>query len=384
LDWLIRQSKKTISVPVNVLSLSSEAKVAYQSLKSIALQAINSQDVSAITFCVSDNTSDYSVNDWSSIRSEMGKLLTRAIENGKNVSIKIEYHPNYHMSLVDKLPFIDLQSKFPDCNVELVNDMGLIKTALIIETSDNTKRYFTTQIDALSFSNNWGTNCDYLFVDHKDVQFRKEANPTYTVSLKEIVREGLSPVSTFLIGKYFSQVIAPGVLKSDDIDVLSSILKDNSVDITFSDMYVNSALSSLMLVYLVKEMRDLFGFEIENITLQLDSPRRKCSNERFNGYTHISLNFDNKENADKYTDDLIMKILGVDAEHSFVEADHYRWLKITTKKGDIVEIRPDHGISGGWRSDSSYMNLNNLDGTVRVYKTNEDILYYIIIRKNSL
>jgi DEAD/DEAH box helicase domain-containing protein len=384
LDWLIRQSKKTISVPVNVLSLSSEAKVAYQSLKSIALQAINSQDVSAITFCVSDNTSDYSVNDWSSIRSEMGKLLTRAIENGKNVSIKIEYHPNYHMSLVDKLPFIDLQSKFPDCNVELVNDMGLIKTALIIETSDNTKRYFTTQIDALSFSNNWGTNCDYLFVDHKDVQFRKEANPTYTVSLKEIVREGLSPVSTFLIGKYFSQVIAPGVLKSDDIDVLSSILKDNSVDITFSDMYVNSALSSLMLVYLVKEMRDLFGFEIENITLQLDSPRRKCSNERFNGYTHISLNFDNKENADKYTDDLIMKILGVDAEHSFVEADHYRWLKITTEKGDIVEIRPDHGISGGWRSDSSYMNLNNLDGTVRVYKTNEDILYYIIIRKNSL
>lgn len=384
LDWLKRQSKKAISVPSNVLSLSSEAKVAYQSLKSIALQAINSQEVSAITFCVSDNTSDYSVNDWSSIRSEMGKMIKRAVENGKKVSLKVEYHPKFHLSLVDKLPYIDLQNKLTDCEVELVYDMGCLKTALIVETSDNTKRYFTTQIDALSFSNNWGVNCESLFVDHLEVVFKKESVPTYSVSPTEIVREGFSPVSTFLIGNYFSQVIAPGVLKLSDIDVLSSLLKDSNVDITFSDMYVNSALSSLMLVYLIKEMRDLFGFEIDNITLQLDSPRRKCCNERFNGYTHISSNFDNKENANKFTDDLAMIVLGVDAKHSFIEADHYRWLKITTSKGDVVEIRPDHGISGGWKSDSSYMNLNNLDETVRVYKMNEDILYYIIIRRNSL
>jgi hypothetical protein len=358
--------------------------VSYQSLKSLFNQAINTQEVSSITICVSDNTSDYSVNDWISMKSEMGRMIKKAIENAKNVLLKVEYHPEFHLSSVDKLPFVDLQTKLPDCNVEFISDMGPLKTAIIVETPDNIHHYFTIQNDALSFSNNWGTNCEALFVDHAKVAFTATNAPTYIVSPREIVREGLSPVSTFLVGKYFSEVIAPGVLKKEDIDVLSDILKNKNVDITFSDLYVNSALSSLMLVYLIKEMKDIFGFTIDNITLQLDSPRRKCNNEKFNGYTYISSNFDNKENADKYTDNLIMKVLGIDAEHSFIEADHHRWLKIVTENNDVVEIRPDHGISGGWKSSSSYMNLDNLDGAIRVYKTNEDILYYIIIKKNRL
>lgn len=81
------------------------------------------------------------------------------------------------------------------------------------------------------------------------------------------------------------------------------------MDISFSDMYVNSALASLMLVYLIDEMRNLFGFSIDNITLQLDSPKRKCVNERFNDWTPISMNFSSKEEADKYTDQLFLDIL---------------------------------------------------------------------------
>lgn len=380
LDWLNQQCKNAIIVPSNVLAVSPESKVAYQSLKSIARQSINSPEVSDITFCVSDNTSDYSVNDWSSIKSEMGKLIKRAIENGKNVSLKVEYHPEFHLSLIDKLPFMDLQSKIPDCNVEFVHDMGCIKTALIVATPDNKKRYFTTQIDVLSFSNNWGANCESLFVDHSDVNFREESKPTHNELPSEIIREGMSPVSEFLVGKYFSKVIAKGVLKSSDIDVLSELLKNENVDVTFSDMYVNSALSSLMLVYLIKEMRDLFGFRMKNLTLQLDSPRRKCINEKFKDYTYISFNFDNKEAADKYTDDLVRNVLGIEARHPDIEAEHHRWLKLETSKGAVVEIRPDHGISGGWKSKEIYKNLDYLDETVRVYKTDEDVLYYFIIR----
>jgi len=383
LDWLNRQKNKAISIPSNVKAESPNAKVAYQPLKSIALQAVSSSDTSAITFCVSDNTSDYAITDWCSVRSEMGRIIRRALENGIKISIKVEYHPEYHLTLGDKLPFIDLQNKFPDCDIELIYDMGKMKTALIVETANKQRRYFTDQDNVLSFSNKWGTDCIYLFVDCEKVDFIEEVKPTYTASPSEIVREGITTATAFCVGNYFSQAIAPGVLKQSDIDLLASILRGKHVDITFSDMYVNSALSSLMFVYLIEEMKKLFGFKIENITLQLDSPRRKCINERFNSYTHICMNFNDKDKADKYTDNLIMRVLEVDTEHSDIDADHHRWLRIVNEAGDSVEIRPDHGISGGWKSLSTYMNLDTLDENVRVFKTNEDVLYYIIIKRNN-
>ena len=53
------------------------------------------------------------------------------------------------------------------------------------------------------------------------------------------------------------------------------------------------------------------------------------------------------------------------------------------KNKHLVEIRPDHGISGGYRSDSKYMNLDTLSGSVSVVRNNEDVLYYVIIKKSS-
>ena len=81
--------------------------------------------------------------------------------------------------------------------------------------------------------------------------------------------------------------------------------------------------------------------------------------------------------------ELFLDIFGIDPEHSFNDADHHRWLRINTEDGALVEIRPDHGISGGYRSDSKYMNLDTLSGLVSVVRNNEDVLYYVIMKKSS-
>jgi hypothetical protein len=138
-----------------------------------------------------------------------------------------------------------------------------------------------------------------------------------------------------------------------------------------------------MLVYLIKEMEELFGFTIKGVTLQLDSPRRKCNNEHFNDYMFINMNFGSKEDADKYTDRLFEEVLNIEPYHSSEDADHHRWLRIETEDGGMVEIRPDHGISGGFRSESKYMNLETLNGTVSVDRNNEDVLFYVIMKKGS-
>jgi hypothetical protein len=261
--------------------------------------------------------------------------------------------------------------------------MGILKTAVIVETSDKIRRYFTNNEASLSFSNNWGGDCPHVFVDDSIVSFVEQEEPTYIASPLQVIREGITRATTFQVKNYFSAAIAPSVLKSQDIDMLSEILRGKHVDISFSDMYVNSALASLMLVYLIKEMQDLFGFTIDNVTLQLDSPKRKCVNERFNDWTPISMNFSCKEEADNYTDKLFQELFDIDPEHSFNDADHHRWLKIEVEGGALVEIRPDHGISGGYKSDSKYMNLDTLGGSVCAFRNNEDVLYYVIIKKSS-
>lgn len=383
LDWLNRQKDKALDVPSSIKAISPSAKVVYQSLKDILKQANNDSEVKKLTLCVSDVSDDYAISDWSSIRSEMGKLINNALMNGKIISLAVEYHPELHTSLSSKLPFINLKDKFPDCEVSLIEDMGELKTAIIVETDNKLRRYFTDKESALSFSNNWGKDCNHMFVDANQVTFLDQEEPTYVVSPSQVVREGLTQAITFQIRNYFSSAIAPYVLKQQDIDMLLNVLRDKHVDITFSDMYVNSALASLMLVYLIKEMKQLFSFTIDNIILQLDSPKRKCVNERFNDWTPIGMNFSSKEDADEYTDNLFVKVLDVDPEHSFNDADHHRWLKIETGDGGCVEIRPDHGISGGYKSDSKYMNLDSLNGSVSVVRKNEDVLYYVIIKKGN-
>lgn len=381
LEWLNRQKGKAVEVPTEVLRISRGAKAVYVSLKDIAKQAIASSETRVITFCVSDLTDDNAISDWTSIRSEMGKAISKAISAGKEVTINVEYHPELHTSNVDRLPFIDLKSKFPDCRINLVKDMGNVKTALLVDSGSSRKRYITDQKEVLSFSNNWGTNCTRLFVDAMTSDFVAQEEPKLSLSPSEVIREGIADTNTFCVGNYFTEVIAKAALHRTDIDMLAGILGGKHVSITFSDMYMNSALSSLMLVYLIKEMQFLFKLKIDSVKLQLDSPKRKCNNNHFTDYSAINYNFPSASEADEYTDKLFEDVLDIVPIHLSTDADHHRWLRIECEDGSRVEIRPDHGISGGYHSHSMYMNLDSLGSSVRVYKNNEDVLYYVIIKK---
>lgn len=381
LDWMNRQKNKITSMPDSVRQSSPAANIVYLPLKDILKKAVSDGETKEITVIASDNTDDCRVTDWCSVMTEMGRLISRAVQKGIKVNLMVEYHPELHSSVTSKMPFIDLSGKYPDCSVKLIKDMGNMKTALIITTYDNTVRYFTDRNDVLSFSDNWGKGCSHVFSDKTMPGFTIQQEPIYQASPKEIVRQGITNATHFQIRNYFTKAIVLHILEPSDIDYLKDILYGKRVKITFSDMYVNSALASLMLVYLIKEMKDLFGFVIETVRLQLDSPRRKCTNEHFGDYTHINMNFENKEDADRYTDDLFEEVLDIVPFHSDEDANHHRWLRIESSDGGLVEIRPDHGISGGYRSESKYMNLDRLNGTVSVDRNNEDVLYYVIMKK---
>ncbi len=382
IEWLTMQKERAIEVPADVHSAHPDATVVYQPLKSILMQAVSQQETSSIIICVSDINGSSVITDWTSIHKEMGRLIKRAIERGKKVTLMIEYHHDLHPTLVDRIPFVGLQEKFPDCNIKFVCDMGPLKSALVTYSASHIQHYFTDQNDALPFSDDWGNTCSRLFADGTVPSMNEVPSPTYPTQSSEVIRQGIAIETRFPVGNYFSGVIAPCTLKREDIQLLKNLLEQQRVDIIFSDMFVNSALASMMLVYLIKEMQLLFGFSIGSLTLQLDSPRRKCQNPRFSDSSPVNHNWNDVHDADSYTDELCENVLGITPSHSSKDADHHRWLRIEIPDGKKVEIRPDHGISGGYHAYSQYMDLDNLDDQMLVYRNNEEILYYIVIKQN--
>lgn len=382
LDWLLMQRERAIEIPEEVKDSHADASVVYQPLKALVSQAINQAEVSEMTFVVSDLNGDCAVTDWTSMQKEMGRLIHRAIERGKRVSITIEYHPEHHQNLVDRIPFIGLKEKFPDCNVRFIADMGVIKSAFMTSSATHHQHYFTDQGDVLPFADTWGEACIHLFADATTPLFQEISAPTFPSDSQEIIRQGLTRATQFRVGEYFSKAIVPGILRKEDLDLMSGMLRGKSVAITFSDMYVNSALASIMLVYLIKEMQNMFGFKIGSLTLQVDSPKRKCENDRWGANSPIGYNWTNPVEADEYTKQQCEFVLWVKPTFSTQDADHHRWLRMELPDGKRIEIRPDHGICGGYRSYSRYQDVDFLDENVIAYRTNEDVLYYIII-KNS-
>jgi len=387
MDWLNKQKYKTLEVPQEVKDVSFNARPVFRELKQIVKDAVSSPEAETIVFCVSDKAKGMSISDWHSHNSEMGKYIHDAIRLGKKVKINVEYHPELHNSNADKLPFVNF-SAMPDCEVQFVQESVGIKTVLEIQYNQRRiERYITTDIDALSLSNEWGEPSNHIYLDDQVSSFESEPSPSITESLNEIIRDGKAQKEYFRVKNYFSDIIKPCVVKDGDDVEIRKIIGDKDVKIFFSDMYVNSALSSLLLAYLIKEMRDLYGFEISSLTLQLDSPKRKCTNSQFDEDTRIHYNFQCEEDADAYTYRLIEKLLGIRPEPSEKNAEHHRWLRIEAEDGSFVEIRPDHSIGGGWYSTSTYMNIDTLDGNVIAKRIRRgkavEVLYYLIMKKSN-
>lgn len=369
-------------MPDAVRQTSPDAK-AYQPLKNVVKDAIKDKEVAGISLFVSDSN-DYAISDWRIVHSEMGKLIYDAAISRKNVHIFVEYHPDLHNSLYERLPFINLKDNFPNCEISFIKDMGLLKTAAVIEYSNGRRsRYFTDDSSTLSFSNEWGAEGLHVYADKHDTAICEQDGPAYDIVPGRIIRDGISGIRTsFQVKNYFSKAIAPYVLKGGDENEIRRLLNGKHVQITVSDPYVNCALASLMLVYLIDEMKRMFGFDIETITLQVDSNRRNCDNTQFNDWTYISYNFNCRDDADEYTDQLCRDVLNVEPAHSD-NTDHHRWLKIEASDGSSIELRPDHGFCGSFKSKSQYGDLDTLDGdNVWVYKgprDKNDELYYLII-----
>ena len=381
MEWFAGQS-------MNTSQSSSGATAVPIPLKYLLTSLYSDLNTTALTICV--DASEMNIDEWTRKDGTMGRILNECVRRGQTVRILVANIPTSN-NVQDMLPFVDIPGRFQSWGITVeaietgTNSQGEM-TALIVNNHDH---YFTDEANVLPFSQDWGTRCSRLFEDNKIPAFTRTAFPTWADVCRrmlpnEITRSAIiKKPTTAVVGRFYSSVIVPNLLQQEDVRTIHDILNRKKVKIVFSDSYVNSALAALLLVYLIKEMKDVYKFEIGSVDLQFNGPKRRCDNFQWNDYTWITLNFPDTESADDYVQDLFQSVLDVQPNFSNIKPDHYRWLRLQPEGEDAyVELRPDHGIGGGWISDERYKDLDYLDETTQIkMKPDTDIVYYLLTKK---
>lgn len=241
-------------------------------------------------------------------------------------------------------------------------------------------------------SESWGEDCQGIFYTSNQPLFKQAKLPSIedlTTVLsssenKKSIHEGQPIGSEYKLGRMYRDAIETCMAPALDTDTIVNMLDGKDVDIEYGDSYLTSGLACNMLVYLIKELGDIYHFNIRNVLLQIENSQGVNSGRRTsNDYTHISSNFNSTEERDNYIENLFSNVLDVDVDFSPNMAEHHRWLSIRTQEGASLEIRPDHGISGGWWCGTTYYDIDMVDESTIVKKNNKshDWIYYILVKK---
>lgn len=387
--WLLEQKGNSIPVPDNILLVSPEAKSRHESLGVILQKAALNQNISEIGLCVSAKAG-IETADFINISNPIGKALNNALHNSKSINIYIEYNNDIDdFDLLYQLSSIE--NHFVNFKVIPVKSLGTYPSLMILK-SDNGYRHIFTDVNSeyLTLSSDWGECTDRVFEDNILPSFEKTTLPNMT-QVKEIlstkgrvILEGDIPDKKYTVKNIFSQGICLGIIKERKyVELMQDILGNQHVSVNFSDAYVNSALAGLILTYMIEEIKTLFSCKIDNVTLQLESRKRNISGD-YNGYQSITRNFADEKSCNEFLIEQFNNVLKLD----YLEAPntkHHRWLRFTSPKGTL-ELRPDHGVDGGWFTRVTYNELNNgIDhANIEISKAGHgtaDIIYYIIMNK---
>ena len=383
MEWFSRQVMNISNVPQGVTAVSTP-------LKYLVTRLYSRPSTTSITFCA--DASEMNIPDWSSRNGVMGRVLNECVNHGLIVKVLVAGMPDAASEAgVDRmLPFADLPDKFRNwgVNIEAVDTIEATPghyTALIVNDRNH---YFSDQKDVLFLNEEWGDNCTSLYEDHNVPPFNTGLFPTLMnvmsmLKPSEVIRMAKLGSGTRATVDSVFATLKPMLLHGTDDSDIRIILSGKTIDISFNDTYVNSALAVLMLVYLIDELRREYSFTVRNVSLKVRGSKRKCLNDKWTPNTYIRFNYQNEQDADDYIAQCFEDVLGVTPSFSNLEPDHDRWLQLKPVDGTgSVEIRPDHGICGGWMSPERYIDADWLDGSTGIEIINgEEPTYYIVVRK---
>ena len=341
------------TVPPTIKLFSPGCRYEPRLLQEVLEDAVDNNAIHVIELFI-PKENELLASDWNDRNSPIGTLLHKAQSQGKTINLFIEYDKN------DK----DLTTQFILYNtatalswldsVSGAEFSGAIRSAIVLrDAAGVVQNYFTDEFDAIPLSNAWGTDCDALYQDSVYPTFIGLKLPSNNEIQRllaggnRMVMDGEIRDGVYSTDCIFRDIILNQVIKGNSqmLEGIHSILIEKHVDIQFTENYLVSPIACIILTGLIKELKARYNLIIDSISLNLDNSLCVNGNKNYPvREQYIRCNFDSQLDRDTYVKNLMANELGVIPTIGVNSVDHHRWLRLTTKNGQYVEIRPDHGI----------------------------------------
>lgn len=397
-EWLKLEMKQFKSVPTNIRSISPLCRYEPRTLIEILNDAIDNNAIQTIeVFIPKEN--ELIPADWNNSNSQIGNLFRKAKSAGKALNLYLEYDKNDNdiaavFSIYNSATALSWFDK-----VSAVEFAGAVRSAIVLkDIKGGIQHYFTPVFDSLSLSNLWRTECDELYQDSGYPAMTPLNLPTdadiqaLLAGGKRIIVDGFIKDSTYSSDAIFRDILLPQVIKGDKqlIQGIDAVLNSQHVTIEFTENYLVSPISCIILTGLIKEIRDRYNIVIDSVVLNLDNACCKNPNDCIPiSEQYIRYNFDSQKDRNFYITDLMQSELGLKPTILKNQIDHHRWLRFTAPSGQFVEIRPEHGIGAGW--ENRYLKHKNLPSLplpisfrkIRKFREPEpSIVYYVVLDRS--
>lgn len=267
-------------------------------------------------------------------------------------------------------------------------DVGNLKPLLGVVYKDGRNKIYISQDVSNQYDETWGDGMLYSTMLGTPFAF----DP---IGLSEITSvfnnsdEGMFDLSIKTKNVSVHNFVATmNTYKSEKWLILNDVMsKEDSVKISYADMYLNTPLGCIILANMVKSLKDVWNVDVSS--LNLDLAQIKSSN--IYGRNDFDSDFATVEVRNDFLKKCFAQIVGVEPYVEVSNHSHPRFLRIKGAKHEC-EIRPDAGVAWGWALDNRDMDNRGLrlkdcdeslnrDFALFNKRTNDGILYTVAWKK---
>ena len=360
ITWLQNAIKQTVPkyLENEILGLKSVMGTVKEDIRRVK----NRKDVDEIWFFINNKVSDWDlknerfITDFKNKNDKVKFVVSNQLDFNNNdqnriTAIQIQDWAEFYL---DKNEYGKL---IPLCQIKLKDGMHII--------------YYSEKFEN-SFNEKWGVASNgYIYkTDNKDyLQFKKLSIDLPKGNIHDIY---LDPEDNFM-SKDFAKIFINEVKKKTD---LKSIMKNQNFDIVYSDRYLKSPFSCLLLVQFIKGLQKNIGFNISKLEVKVtDFDNERNPQRIFHNYSSPNIRDDK------------LKIIATNNQLSDIiitseSLPHYRFFEFKNDKISII-IRPDGGIEHGWHCINPIFQINLTGNENVIIRKGVDypVLYSLIIEQ---
>lgn len=342
-------------------------------------------DVKSIKFFIDNDCKKWETTDF-----RYFKFIDSLINENTDVTfvlnnkIDIQKYEAEEQAMIIK---IISQYHFEYYETEFLN--GLIPL-LYIEYSDGKKKIFFGEKDDVCshFNIKWGDgNIYYMNFDLK-VELKK-------INEEDILSNIRADDATIMFESrlkkniYVNNILQSLIDKNTKWDAIGRSLRNQCVDVTYSDRYLKTPLGCLILANLLENIKTRYNLTFNSLNISVALIRDNNyygSNEE---EIKIIDDFTSNNMRNEFLESIISKVINVKPQ--IIDNDYVKHERFLTIKNDSINlcIRPDGGVSHGWKpfgyNNSNYTNIDLLDNSINLLMYNQNkvdgILYTIAFNK---